>query len=209
MPAIARGPRSHVPATARCALSLQRKMNHLASFVTKALAPLLVSIFVLQGCSKSNADLLKFKTHNYAMTCYGGASRCSLIYDGTSSDQFPSEPAPDKLPSDLNKVPGVTSFAGSAFGKPMIMKWMARDGTQLSHTVDLNKEIPDHRVAYDHPERLYAEQPFHGDPTIVVEYDDRTVNVYLAATLQVIPLDPANRSVEDVETFKRVYTRTL
>lgn len=154
-------------------------------------------------------DVLKFSTHNIGLTCYSGVTNAWLMYAGKISKLCFTEVAREKLSTDVNRVPGSTSGSYKAFTGPMEMKWRSRDGSELSHTVDLIKEVPDPRIKYDHPERVYAKQPFFGDPTVVVEYDDRTVNVYIAATLQVIPVDPANKSVEYVDTYSLVYSRTL
>ncbi|MDQ1815792.1 hypothetical protein RBA41_21075 [Massilia sp. CCM 9210] len=133
-----------------------------------------------------------------------------LKYAGLISELCVTQVAREKRPSDVNRVPGVLSGFYKAFAGPLEMKWRSRDGTQLSHTVDLNKEIPDPHIQYDHPERVFAKEPILGFPALVVEYDDRTVNVYFAATLQVRPLDPASRpAVEHVDTYTLVYSRTL
>lgn len=46
-------------------------------------------------------------------------------------------------------------------------------------------------------------------PVIIVGFNDRTVNVYLAATSQVIPLDAARPTLDEVNSRTLVYSRTL
>lgn len=155
-------------------------------------------------------DVLKFSTHDIGLACYGGVTNAWLQYAGMVSELCDTEAGRDKLPTDINRVPGSLAGFYQAFESPLEMKWRSRDGTELRHTVDLKKEIPVPRIKYDHPERVFDKEPFQGVPTVVVEYDDRTVNVYFAATLQVRPLDPATRpSVEHVDVFTLVYSRTL
>lgn len=185
-------------------------MNIPKSLATKALIPLLAGLLLLQGCAATLNDKgIGYSTHNIGLTCYSGVTNAWLKYAGLISELCVTQVAREKLASDVNRVPGSTAGYYKAFTGLMEMKWRARDGTQLSHTVDLNKEVPDPRIPYAHPERVYAKAPFLGNPTIVVEYDDRTANVYVAATLQVRSLDPSKGQLEHVDTYTLIYTRTL
>lgn len=154
-------------------------------------------------------DVLKLSTHTIGLACYNGVTNAKLKYGGQVERICFTWTGPEKLPKDVNKVPGILSGSFKTFASPMEMTWRARDGSELSHTVDLNKEIPDPRVSYEFPERVFAQKPFLGDPVVIVEFDDRTINIYFAATLLVRPLDPASREPDHADTYTLVYSRTL
>ncbi|MDQ1922667.1 hypothetical protein, partial [Massilia pseudoviolaceinigra] len=147
--------------------------------------------------------------HTIGLACYGGVTNARVKYGDLVGRNCFTWTGRDKLPSDINKVPGVLLGSFTKFGSPMEMTWRARDGSELSHTVDLKKEIPDPRVSYEFPERVFAQKPFLGNPVVIVEFDDRTINIYFAATLLVRPLDPASREPDHAKTYKLVYSRTL
>ncbi|MDQ1925130.1 hypothetical protein [Massilia pseudoviolaceinigra] len=158
----------------------------------------------------SQDDLLKYSTHDFGLLCYGGVSNVWLVYAGSPHKVLEDRVAREKTPADKERFPGFKSGSYKAFAGPMEMTWRSRDGSELSHTIDLNKEVPDRTIQYDHPERVQRSKPFEtGEPTVIVEFNDRTVNVYIAVTLHVSPLDPAKRTVDYDVSYTCVYSRTL
>ncbi|MDQ1919334.1 hypothetical protein [Massilia pseudoviolaceinigra] len=177
----------------------------------KVIVPLLAGIFLLQGCAVTAKDAaLKYTTHNFASLCYGGVTNVRITYAGSGHEICTRGPGLEKAPADATRVPGFVSGSYKAFTGMVQMKWRTRDGSELSHAIDLNKEITDRRIPYDHPERVLSTDPLRGgEPTVIVEVNDRTANVYVAATLKVNSLDPAKRTVDYVDSYRLVYSRTL
>ncbi|NHZ32538.1 hypothetical protein [Massilia rubra] len=190
-------------------------MNIVALLAKKTLVPLFAAVLLLQGCAatnnNSNNNVLTYSTHDLGLLCFGGVSNVRLTYGGAPHRLFDDKGhvAPEKTPADAARTPRGLFGTYDTFAGPMDMQWRSRDGTELSHVIDLNKEIVGRQIPYDHPERVYAKKPFVGKPIIIVEFNDRTVNVYLAATLQVTPLDAAKPTLDDVKTRTLVYSRTL
>ncbi|NHZ82693.1 hypothetical protein F2P44_25940 [Massilia sp. CCM 8695] len=155
--------------------------------------------------------MLKYSSHDLGVLCFGGVSNVRLTYGGAPHKLFngKGDAAPQKTLADATRIPGFLYGTYDTFVGPIDMQWRSRDGSELSHAVDLNKEITGRHIPYDHPERVYAAKPFVGKPVIIVEFDDRTVKVYLAATLQVIPLDAAKPTLDHAQSRTLVYSRTL
>ncbi|MDQ1919335.1 hypothetical protein [Massilia pseudoviolaceinigra] len=187
-------------------------MNVSILFAKKALVSLLAGFLLLQGCaSTANNNVLAYSSHDFGLLCFGGVSNVRLTYAGAPHKLFhgKGDAAPEKKTADATRIPGFLSGSYRTFAGPIDMQWRSRDGSELSHVIDLNKEVTGRHIPYDQPERVYAKKPFVVHPTIIVEFNDRTVNVYLAATLQVIPLDPAKRTYDHVESRTLVYSKTL
>ncbi|MDQ1811688.1 hypothetical protein RBA41_00045 [Massilia sp. CCM 9210] len=183
------------------------------SLAKSAMKPLFAGLLLLQGCaSMPRGDVLKYSTHELGLLCYGGISKVWLSYAGSGHKLFDDkgDVAREKTPADAQRVPGFTSGSYKTFAGPIEMTWRSRDGSGLSHTIDLNKEIPHPRIPYDHPEQVWRENPFEGgEPTLIVEINDRTVHVYVAATLLVKPAAPAQKSFDRVKSYTLVHSRTL
>jgi hypothetical protein len=133
-------------------------------------------------------NLLKFRTHDFGILCFGGVTNVNLVYAGSGHNLCVSDPASEKTPADKERVPGFLSGAYHAFAGPVEMDWNARDGTHLSHTVDLNEVFKDKIIPHAcDSTRIYEKKPVTcGKPTVIVEMDDRTVNVYLYAEIQLV-----------------------
>lgn len=72
------------------------------------------------------------------------------------------------------------------------MEWRSKDGTPFKHTLDLNSIFNDKKILHDeNPADIYKPMPIFGrQPTIIIEVNDRTVNVYMFTSIQLIPKDP-------------------
>ncbi|WP_157778656.1 hypothetical protein [Massilia violaceinigra] len=183
-----------------------------ALLLKKALGGLLAGFLLLQGCASTvNNNVLAYSSHDFGLLCFGGVSNVRLTYGGAPHTLLDrkGDAAPEKKTADATRIPGFLSGTYDTFVGPIDMQWRSRDGSELSHTVDLNKEIIGRHIPYAHPERVYAVKPFVGKPVIIVEFDNRTVNVYLVATLQVTPLDAAKPTLDHVQSRTLVYSRTL
>lgn len=188
-------------------------MTIYALLAKKTLVPLFAGFLLLQGCAatNNNNNVLAYSSHDLGLLCFGGVSNVRLTYGGAPHKLYDDKgaAAPEKKPADATRTPGALYGTYDTFAGPIDMQWRSRDGTELSHVIDLNKEITGRHIPYAHPERVYAKKPFVGKPIIIVEFNDRTVNVYLQATLQVIPLDAAKPTLDDVKSRTLVYSRTL
>jgi hypothetical protein len=156
-------------------------------------------------------NLLKFRTHDFGILCFGGATNVNLVYAGSRHNLCVGDPASEKTPADMEKVPGFLSGSYHAFAGLVEMDWNARDGTHLSHTVDLNEVFKDKIIPHaGDSTRIYEKKPVTGgEPTVIVEVDDRTVNVYLYAQIQLVRDGQPDKAREGVCSYTQAYSMTL
>ena len=156
-------------------------------------------------------NLLKFRTHDFGILCFGGVANVNLVYAGSGHNLCVGDPASEKTPADKERVPGFLSGAYHAFAGAIEIEWNARDGTRLSHSVDLNEVFPDKVIPGDYDStRIYEKKPVTGsEPTVIVEVDDRTVNVYLYAEIQLVRDGQLDQARERVSSYTRAYSMTF
>lgn len=179
------------------------------SFINRMLATVLATFTFMQGCTAmSNDDVLKFSTHDLGILCYGGVTKVWLEYAGSDHALYnDGEAARDKTAADANRVPSFASGSYSAFAGPVQSRWTARDGSTLSHTIALDAIFKDRTIRHGvDPKRINRDKPFFGgEPTIIVEFDDRTVSVYISASL----LLKGETGLEGTDVYYRAYSHTL
>jgi hypothetical protein len=155
--------------------------------------------------------VLKFRAHDFGILCYGGITNLDLIYGGSGHNLCFDTPGREKLPSDEERGPGFLSGTYYAFAGPVEMEWNARDGTHLTHTIDLDEVFKDRVVLHTADSaRVYKTDPTTtGEPTIAIEINDRTVSVYMEVSLQLLRSDPTDTGRDRSHHFTRAYSRTL
>jgi hypothetical protein len=154
---------------------------------------------------------LKFRAHDFGISCYGGITNLNLVYGGSRHNLCIKSPGREKLPSDEKRGPGFLSGTYYAFAGPVEIEWNARDGTRLTHTIDLDEVFKERVVLHTaDPARIYKSNPTTtGEPTIVIEINDRTVSVYMEVSLQLMRSDPTDTGRDRSHHFTRAYSRTF
>jgi hypothetical protein len=153
---------------------------------------------------------LRFYTHGFGARCFNTLA-CTLIYNnhefGTRTfgydNQFHDKPSgPEPEPGWKDRWSGhhgilPLDHEGRIFPSPVEVAWTALDGSHHKATLDLDTLFKDrlilHRVAKeDIPEGwLRAKSLNPISPDILVEVNDRTINIYMRATIVVCdPSDP-------------------
>ena len=154
---------------------------------------------------------LFFIQHNFSTQCFD-TQYCSVKYGSVPAEH--REPTSsiaslgDQYPAVLTGAVriGIDNFAG-----PVEIDWKSKDGTPLQTSLDLDEIFKDRLVPIppgvtreEIPDRIGI-----GPTTIVVEVDNRTVNVY---TRTRIPMKeeqiPGNRFSFNNDDLVRVFTRT-
>lgn len=155
-------------------------------------------------------NILTFTTHDLRVEVYS-ASDLDLVYAGSPHLLSPGELARDKTAQDDTKYWGGTSGSYVAFAGPVQLKWRSRDGVQRGCTLNLDEIFKDRRVLHcEDPTRIYKPMPITGgEPTIVIEVNDRTVNVYMFAALQLISADPKAVRRDERECRTLAYSKTF
>jgi len=136
-------------------------------------------------------DVLKFQTHELNLQIYS-AGDLRLVYAGSPHEIAMGRIAKDKTAEDAARYPGFTSGDYPAFAGPVEMEWRSKDGTHFKHTLDLDSIFKDRKVLHDeNPADIYKPMPILGrQPIIIIEVNDRTVNVYMFTSIQLNPKDP-------------------
>lgn len=186
---------------------IYRYLERAALAFLMAIDPLLKT----KSTSIGRNGILKFSTHDFGILCYGGITNLNLVYGGSGHELCKDTPGREKLPSDEKRGPGFKSGSYRAFAGPVDMEWNARDGTHLTHTIDLDEVFKDRVVLHTADSaRIYKAKPISGcEPTIVIEVNDRTVSVYMEVSLQLVRADPTDTGRDRSHHFTRAYSKTL
>lgn len=125
---------------------------------------------------------LRFGSHNFAVHCYNTIG-CQVIYDG----RYEVEDGPDEVtppppsPENLNRAWSSVDIGIDNFPPPAEVKWKSLDGLQHEAKVDMAAIFKDGLVWHKVPKSDMADfyrGPFAGEPSIFLEVDDHTINVY-------------------------------
>ncbi len=140
--------------------------------------------------SPSDPWPLKFKRHNFGARCHR-TLRCSVIYDQFQfvSDSAMHSPSGDPPSENWKKHWTAGYIAGDHFAGPVEVDWVSLDGDEHHADVDLEALFGDrlvrHQVAREEiPEGWLA--AWGVEPLgvhILMQIDDRTINVFMRALI--------------------------
>jgi len=125
---------------------------------------------------------LKFVQHNFGAFCYSTYG-CTIRYGGYSRSepddelQISSESIGAKYPGNLDA--GYLGVLG--FPPPATVRWRSRDGVQHETEVDIGAIFKDRLILHRVPREDIPEGVSILNPGIVLEVNDRTINVYMRA----------------------------
>ncbi len=158
----------------------------------------IISIFIISGCQSAmstsnktekyttvpNEWPLRFEKHGFSAHCYDTAG-CSVLYAGEYLVQDPAEkvrPSSASIGQNYQKSWGTVTYGGIVnFPSPAIVKWKSKDGVQHEAKVDIAEIFKDQRILHTvSREELPTETVATvGDPNIILEVNNRTINVYM------------------------------
>jgi hypothetical protein len=130
---------------------------------------------------------LKFRAHYFGSACYSTQS-CKVLYAGMpehamfeGEENKPSPPHDPAIP--LEKVLRAGRGPIANFPPPAVVDWRSADGTMHHAEVDIGEIFKDQLIRHNVP----REEVFNGNnlppPQIILEVNDRTVNVYMKAAV--------------------------
>lgn len=129
---------------------------------------------------------LRFKEHNFEAHCYN-ATGCSVLYhDSYHVRKEPDEASPPPKVAEYKKYwSGASYLAIPNFPSPAIVKWRSLDGVAHEEEVDIGEIFKDELILHKVPQGEIPVQTAAtpGDPDIFLEVNDRTINVYMQATI--------------------------
>jgi hypothetical protein len=143
---------------------------------------------------------LRFHTHAFNAVCFNTLG-CSIVYNGhefgTRKIGYDGQPhdepsGPPPFEGWLDKWHGrhgIMPTDGETFPGPLELDWTSLDGTRHADSVDFDEIFKDrivlHGVARDEvkEEWLDAKSIDPVNPNILVEVNDRTINVFMRAMI--------------------------
>ena len=141
----------------------------------------------------NSIPVLHFKFHSFRGLCFDTLG-CKIAYAGLAVPNFgPNE----KLPSfaewggekSLKLAGGGGHINIKNFPTPAKVRWRSKDGTSHSAEIDIGKIFKDERIIHHMPlhdfPRPNDPRSSAVDPTILLVVDDRTIKVYMLASLTI------------------------
>jgi hypothetical protein len=93
--------------------------------------------------------------------------------------QLSSESLGSKYPGNLSAGMGPISN----FPPPAKVTWRSKDGTSHEAEIDIGKIFKDQLIRHNVVREDATDNPTDGAPGIILEVNDRTINVYMRATI--------------------------
>lgn len=154
---------------------------------------------------------LRFQRHRFGAYCFDTWG-CQILYNG-----FPhGRPEPEALsPSaasygaDLRERMKGGHLDIRNFPGPAEVRWRAKDKTELQAQIDIAEIFRDQLVRHEVPREDIADGASIGEPEIILEVDDRTINVYSRCFIPLKrPQDPANPHSDYRADLIKVFSRS-
>ncbi|MBS7456378.1 hypothetical protein [Coralloluteibacterium stylophorae] len=155
---------------------------------------------------------LKFVQHNFGVACYSTYG-CHITYAGRlvrdePDDQLKlsSESLGDKYPDNLRGGwLGIFNFP-----PPAKVRWRSKDGASHEADVDMAVIFADQLIRHEVPREEVLEGSSIMNPDIILEVNDRTINVWMRAfipmkTPQIPGNEISNARDEPVLVWSRTY----
>lgn len=162
------------------------------------LSALFLSTLSLGGCAMATSEILTFEKHNIKLKCFD-ASDLKIVYGnyhthGLNNREYTPNHAREvctsKKPNDDTKFLSGGMGAYRSFEGPLRVQWHALDDSIIDTTVDLDEIFPDKIIPNkEDPNRIYWPIPTSRLPFIVIEVNDRTLNIYSDVDISIVPED--------------------
>lgn len=201
---------SPIPSSRRAALCLCALL--LAGCQPAMTTPTMQSADVSTSVDRTNAEWpLKFKAHYFGAHCFD-TQRCEILYrdfpHGAKDKPAPSvasygRPLEKLLTAGRGPIPN--------FPSPAKITWQSKDGTPLEAEVDIGEIFKDRLIRHNLTESEVTPATLVSDhaPGIILEVNDRTINVYMRAMLWTKePQIPDNPLSDQRNDLVKVYSRT-
>ncbi|PPV04734.1 hypothetical protein WCN79_15975 [Xanthomonas axonopodis pv. vasculorum] len=159
---------------------------------------------------------IPFSTHAFGAACYDTYG-CTVIYDDMSLLNIPDDTKTissaslgDKYPNDTLDAShiGIRNFPH--FPPPAEVTWRSKDGQSHHALVDLEAIFKDKVILHHVPQNQLPpilQSPIF--PGIILEVNDRTINVYMKAMVQTTVLqEPGNPNSDFLNDLILAYTKT-
>ncbi|MGH8079880.1 MAG: hypothetical protein ACREP7_04840 [Lysobacter sp.] len=164
-----------------------------------------------QTASTATQWPLRFQRHRFGGFCFDTYG-CSIVYNG-----FPhGKDDPDQLSAstasfgaDYQKRMKAAHLDIANFPEPAQVSWRSKDKSEHRASIDIGAIFQDQLIRHQVAREDMAPGVGLNDPEIILEVDDRTINVYMRSMIPLKrPLDPANPHSDFRADLIRVFSQT-
>ncbi|MGO1069086.1 hypothetical protein [Lysobacter sp. CA199] len=154
---------------------------------------------------------LRFQRHRFGGFCFDTYG-CSIVYNGfphgKDDPEQLSAPA-SSFGADYQQRMKAAHLDIANFPAPAEVTWRAKDKSEHRASIDIAEIFRDQLIRHEVAREDVAEGVSVNDPEIILEVDDRTVNVYMRSMIPLKkPRDPANPNSDFRADLVRVFSRT-
>jgi len=152
---------------------------------------------------------LKFRAHNFGAHCFD-TQRCEILYRGFPHGEK-DRPAPSIASYGRPHESLLSAGRGPIpnFPPPAKVTWISKDGASHQAEVDMGAIFADQLVRHNLKREEISPEGSLPLPDIILEVDDRTINVYMRATIWTKQLQiPGNRLSNQRRDLTKVHGRT-
>jgi len=154
---------------------------------------------------------LKFRAHYFLGACYSTYG-CRIHY----GHYYPGDDPDDVLAISSESVASYPDNLNASWGPfpnfppPAKVTWRSKDGTSHEAEIDIGEIFKNQLILHSVTREDATENATDGMPGIILEVNDRTINVYMRATIwtrkEQIPGNKYSHSREDlIKAFSRTY----
>ena len=153
---------------------------------------------------------LKFRAHYFGAHCFD-TQHCEILYRGFphGADSGPS-PSVASYGRPLEKLLSAGRGPIPNFPPPAKVTWRSKDGTSHEAEIDIGEIFKDQLIRHNVAREDATDIPTSGMPGIILEVNDRTINVYMRAIIATKELQKPGNPHSDfrndlIKAFSKTY----
>ncbi|MDO4796189.1 MAG: hypothetical protein Q4A28_09685 [Brachymonas sp.] len=151
---------------------------------------------------------LKFTAHNFATGCFN-THECSIRYGNFTHGSERVHPSVESYGRPFERLFDSVRIAIPNFPPPAQVSWRSKDGTPLQAEVDMAEIFKDGLIRHRLKREEISEIGSIPSPDIILEVNDRTINVYMRAHISTKEYQiPGNKYSKHRRDLIKVYSRT-
>lgn len=154
---------------------------------------------------------LRFQRHRFGAYCFDTWG-CQIVYNGFPHGRSEPEtlsPSAASYGDDLRQRMKGGHLDIRNFPGPAEVRWRSKDKTEHEARIDIAEIFRDQLVRHEVAREDIAEGASIGEPEIILEVDDRTINVYSRCFIPLKrPMDPGNPHSDYRADLIKVFSRS-
>ena len=154
---------------------------------------------------------LKFVQHDFGVRCYSTYG-CRVDYNGHRHVDHPDDvlrASTDEIHPDALRNSSASYLGVMNFPEPARVSWRSRDGVRHEARIDIGGIFRDQLILHEVPRDDIPEGVSILNPAIILEVNDRTINVYMRARVPTKSLrTPGNPYSDYRKDLILAWTRT-